>query len=157
MTMTTTTIRVFQGTAQPSDDGWANDAYYALDRAGYEPCEGVDNCTSWEECSGLEDGDEYVTMRVRDAKAAVERLQALGYRAMPETISAPPSGISVVVSANNGWSQTVICDEAGAQDFCRRWGRDNLAADLGGAEYDSWLEALAALAARLAPEVPTLP
>lgn len=82
----TITIRVFQGTAEASDDGWANDAYYSLERKGHDVREGVDGCTSWEECCGIEDGEEYVTMRVGDAAAAIERLTSQGYRAHCEAM-----------------------------------------------------------------------
>ena len=79
-TATETTLRIFQGTADASDDGWANDAYYTLTRGGVAAREGVDNCSSWDECSGREDGEEYVTMRVGDAEAARVLLTEAGYR-----------------------------------------------------------------------------
>ena len=76
-----TKIRVFQGTATASEDGWANDAYYTLTRSGFAAREGVADATSWEECSGRVDGEEYVTLLTDDGAAPLECLRASGYRA----------------------------------------------------------------------------
>lgn len=83
-TLFSTVIRVFQGTADAED--WANNAYYSLQNQGLTVREGVDNCTSWEECSGREGGEEYVTMRVppSEADAAIAHLESLGYEARRE-------------------------------------------------------------------------
>jgi len=79
----TTMIRVSQHKATASDDGWANDAFYLLTRCGIAVREGVDDCTSWEECCGRDDGEEYVEMRVpSDAVAeALDVLRGEGFNA----------------------------------------------------------------------------
>lgn len=78
-------VRVFQGDHDSSDDGWANDAYAILRDSGVWVREGVDGCCSWEECSGHDDGVEYVTMRVGNRVAARDALAEHGFVVRADT------------------------------------------------------------------------
>lgn len=71
-------VRVFLDGAEAED--WANSAYNILRDSGVWVREGVDGCTSWDECSGMESGDEYVTLRVESIAEAAECLGEHGYR-----------------------------------------------------------------------------
>lgn len=78
-------VRVFQGDHESSDDGWANDAYAILRDSGVWVREGVDGCCSWEECSGYQNGVEYVTMRVDSRAAARPALVEHGFVVRADT------------------------------------------------------------------------
>lgn len=74
--MTLSTIKLFRGDFDPSDDGFANDAYYALEHCGHTvEC---DAKHGWDEVSGTECGEEYVTLRT-DADG-IARLRDVGFR-----------------------------------------------------------------------------
>lgn len=78
-------VRVFQGDHESSDDGWANDAYYILCDSAVWAREGVDGCHSWDDCSGHDDGVEYVTMRVGSRVAARDALAEHGFVVRADT------------------------------------------------------------------------
>ena len=55
------TIHLFRGSFDPSDDGFANDAWYRLENAG---CAAESDAKhGWDEVSDVEGGEEYVTLR----------------------------------------------------------------------------------------------
>ena len=67
------TIKVF-GTGED----WANRAYESLMHGGLAvECDARDG---WDEVSGYEGGEEYVTLRVEDVKSATARLEPEGFR-----------------------------------------------------------------------------
>lgn len=78
-------VRVFQGDHESSDDGWANDAYYILCDSGVWVREAVDGCNGWDECSGYQNGVEYVTMRVGSRAAARDALVEHGFVVRADT------------------------------------------------------------------------
>ena len=74
--MTLSTIKLFRGDFDPSDDGFANDAYYQLKHEGRAvEC---DAKHGWDEVSGVERGEEYVTLHT-DADG-IARLRDVGFR-----------------------------------------------------------------------------
>lgn len=74
--MTLSTIKLFRGDFDPSDDGFANDAYYRLKHE----CRTVecDAKHGWDEVSGVEHGEEYVTFRTDED--GIARLRDVGFR-----------------------------------------------------------------------------
>lgn len=154
-TMTTTnllTIKLFKGTAETGDDGFANAAWYLLQNSGCT----VDSDAKhgWDEVSDVVRGEECITLRT-DAEG-VDLLRSEGYRVEIELGD-------ITVSENNGNSRTMIDDEASAAAFVRRFGEDNIGAILrdGGCstEADNYHELLARAAsvAGRTGEVLTLP
>lgn len=146
------TIKLFLGDAEVSDDGFANDAWYLLERSG---CAAeTDARHGWDEVSDMVHGEECVTLRT-DAEG-VDLLRSEGYR-----VEIEPGDITV--SEDNGSSRALIDDEPSAEAFVRRFGEDNIAAILRdaacSAEADSYHELLARAASVVGRtgEVLTLP
>jgi len=74
--MNLTTIKLFCGDFDFSDDGFANDAWYLLTNEGRAV--ESDAKHGWDEVSGVEGGEEYVTLRT-DADG-IARLREVGFR-----------------------------------------------------------------------------
>jgi hypothetical protein len=74
--MNLTTIKLFCGDFDFSDDGFANDAWHLLTNEGRAA--ESDATHGWDEVSGFEGGEEYVTLRT-DADG-IARLREVGFR-----------------------------------------------------------------------------
>lgn len=74
--MNLTTIKLFCGSFEPSDDGFADDAWYLL--TGEGRAAESDAKHDWDEVSDVEGGEEYVTLRT-DADG-IARLREVGFR-----------------------------------------------------------------------------
>ena len=83
-------IKLFRGSFGPSDDGFANDAWYRLVNAGC--AHNSDAESSWDEMSDVEDGEEFVL--IQTDRDGIELLRGDGFRVVPLAVPlvAPWSG-----------------------------------------------------------------
>lgn len=69
-------VKVYRGRARVSDDGFGNDAYYALEGSRVKVAMANPRAHSWDESGGSDRDGEFILLRtnLRDARAVLEPL-----------------------------------------------------------------------------------